>query len=61
MSAGRDVDLNLFFLAAPGAAGEGHKGHNNSAHTAHSIVTNPVTYVLIIWDDTSLCIASYSL
>ena len=47
MSDGRAADLNLFFFVPAGAAGEVHTGHNNSAHTAHSIVTNPVTCTYI--------------
>ena len=45
MSDGTAVDLNLFFFVPAGAAGVAHTGHNYSAHTAHSIVTNPVIYI----------------
>ena len=41
ISDGRVVDLNLFFLVAAGTAGVAHRGHNS----AHSIVTNPVTFI----------------
>ena len=47
MSDGRAADLNLLFFVPAGAAGVAHTGHNNSAHTAHSIVTNPVTCTYI--------------
>ena len=47
LSDGTAVDLNLFFFVPAGAAGVVHTGHNNSAHTAHSVVTNLVIYVYV--------------